>query len=500
MLPRNHRAINKIRITKAPKERQIQLLIPIIVFSIIILFSTIKTEALSKNEIQKELLSLWREGDRYKSLLIEASEKFVPEAELRHDLYNILRNESCFPDELKYKALKKLSEIEEPGVLGASLIQLFQNSNSLFLKKSIIQHLANTDDWIPFLISVSKGQTPPSEETLLRLEAFKALFKWQIQQAVPDFISFLNEADLPPEQNPLKSFDDRILPYLCSFLNSSSEKLRKLALETLLENPFKTFRCVALPLNDPNPEIQALSLKVLFKHYPKEALTVAKMTQERTATSIYKLAQAILIALDGEPANTNLSFNSKDLEMIEICAQTEKGINYLLNKALLEGKMERFLDLLTRCSYVFPSPVLWRTLQENNWEPLALLRFFSREKVKLIVLKKLQEGKVPPENFQIFFTRLELRDNYHILRKILKEGETKAKLYLIPLLWPLKTDVFPLVEEVLRCDPSPAVLIEIIQLLEKIEEPASSIFLTKIATYPDIEIKIKAYLALLKKL
>jgi hypothetical protein len=195
-----------------------------------------------------------------------------------------------------------------------------------------------------------------------------------------------------------------------------------------------------------------------------------------------------------------LSFDSKDLEVIEICAQTEKGINYLLNKASLEGKMERFLDLLTRCSYVFPSPVLWRTLQENHWEPLALLRFFPREKVKLIVLKKLQEGEVPPENFQIFFTRLELRDNYHILRKILREGETKAKLYLIPLLWPLKTDVFPLVEEVLRCDPSPAVLTEIIQLLEKIEEPISSIFLTKIAAYPNIEIKIKAYLALLKKL
>lgn len=494
--------MSKIKLRRALEKNQIWFLIPVLVFSAITLVPTAKAETLSKEEIQKELLHFWRERDIYKELLINASEGFVPETELRRDLYNILQNESNFSDELKYKALKKLSEIEEPSTLGSFLIQHFKETNSLFLKKAIIQHLAGNDDWIPFLVSVSRGKTslPEKEEIPLRLEAFKALFSWQIKRALPDFISFLSETDLPLEQNLLESFDDRILPYLCTLLSSSSNKVKKLALKTLLENSFKTHACVELPLNDPNPEIRALSLKVLFKYEPGEALKIAKMARGETEANINNLTQAILIALNGKPANRNPNFELWDPEVVEICAQTEKGINYLLDKALLERRVGKLLNLLTRCSYVFPSPVLWLTLKENNWEPLALLRFFPKEKIKWIVLKKLQEGKVPPGDFQIAFTYLELRNNYHILRKILKEGETKVKLYLIPLLWPLQADVLPLLEEILRQSPPKAVLAEIVRLLETIKEPASLRFLARISTHPNIEIKIRTYLALLKKL
>lgn len=494
--------MSKIKLKRALEKDQIWLLISILVFSAITLVQIAKAEALSKEEIQRELLHLWRERNVYKELLIDASESFVPETELKRDLYNILQNESSFSGELQYKALKKLSEIEEPSTLGSFLIKYFKETNSLFLKKTIIRHLAGNDDWIPFLVSVSRGKTslPEKEEILLRLEAFKALFSWQIKIALPDFISFLSEIDLPPEQNLLENFDDRILPYLCALLNSSSNKVKKLALKTLLESSFKTHVCLELPLNDPNPEIRALSLKVLFRHEPGEALKIAKMIQEESEGNINNLTQAILIALDGKPANRNPNFELWDSEVVEICAQTEKGINYLLNKALLEGRVEKLLNSLTQCSYVSPSSMLWLTLKENNWEPLTLLRFFPEEKTKWIVLKKLQEGKVPPKDFQISFTYPELRNNYHILRKIFKEGETKAKLYLIPLLWPLQAEVLPLLEEILRQSPPKAVLAEIIRLLETVQEPASLRFLSRISTYPDIEIKIQAYLALLKKL
>ncbi|MDK2897378.1 MAG: hypothetical protein PWP04_1498 [Candidatus Atribacteria bacterium] len=460
--------------------------------------------------LQQRLRNYWKtQEERFLSILIEDCHLFLSPKEKVEDLKRIVSFPDRFSFNLRARALWQLNYILEGEDKGRFFQDFFSTAaaSEIGIRQVVIRCLASSDDWIPFLLSLAKGEKlsglSQEEEWILRVEAYKVLARWQNLAIFPSLIDFFEQKNLPSylkEELPaiLACYDERALPQFKVMFQFPSPFWKQSVLQAW-GNKEEGVEFARRGIHHFHPEVRALSIQLLGTVLEEGAISLIQPMINDPDPQVRALACAFLASWGVEVAELELE---PSYRVIKVLARTQPGMAFIFRLIARNPDWEdAIFDWLSAAEEVFPASYIWLKLKERGWKPISILRFFEQDKTTPVILEILdtQPDLLFSSSDWLRFSKLQLTQNAFRIRNILSQGDIKAQIILLRNLFPLGEEALSFLE-FWKENESWLVDLEVVSLLEKIPAGGSWLFLERLADSPWEEVRLFSSLVLLKKM